>query len=149
MNKDEKFFSLLWEIWYNIINIDFLMRCAIMQKNNETDKFIKPPYDKGRVYKIYPESFSWDYFWETISNFESNFPKYKGKLWIIKDFRNAMAHGFIFEINENWFNQLIKLKSKKWNICIESNISLKNDKLEPIRDNIVRLRKFIAKLAKD
>ena len=39
--------------------IEFLMRCAIAKNDQEVDKFPQPPYTKGKIYKNYPDSFSY------------------------------------------------------------------------------------------
>ena len=147
MNDIEKnqFFTYLWEIWRDITVIEFLMRCAIAKQDNDIHKFPKPPYVKGKIYKEYPQSFSDPSFKNITKKFNECFPKLSIPSEVV-NFRNAMAHGIISEINISWVNELVKFKQKKdKSLMVEFGMSLELEKLAQLRQSLNELRGYIMK----
>lgn len=132
MKQEEitQFFAYLGEIWRDMTLIEFLMRCAIARYDGEINKFPKPPYSRGRVYTNPPDSFL-HYNLETIvKKFTTRFPNIPISKEFI-NFRHAMAHGVISEINNSGTEELIKFKeSTNGTLEIEFHMPLETAKLK-------------------
>ena len=156
MEENEKeikdFFECMGEIWRDITAIEFLMRCALAQKNGDVNLLPQPPYTKGKSYTQYPESFSFKYFNEVAKEFNKEFPELAIKQDLI-NFRNAMAHGIIAKINGSNFDQLVKFKeNKKGNkkiMRVEFSMSLEMGRIKKTRKSLMKLRRRIALEASD
>lgn len=152
MQKEEisHFFEYLGEVWRDITAIEFLMRCAIAKKDNEIDKFPKPPYTKGKVYKDYPDSFSYYDFEIITAKFNKRFPSIKIPQELI-DLRHAMAHGIISQINGSNVDQLIKFKEIKNSkeLKIEFSLSLEQERIMQLRQSLKKIRGYIMKEVND
>jgi len=146
MDKKEtkQFFECLGEIWRDITAIEFLMRCAITKHDEEESKFPKPSYYKGKIYKNYPKAFSHYNFETIIQKFTKRFPKIKIPQEII-DFRHAMAHGVIAQINNNNTDELIKFKETKnpKELKIEFYLPLELKRLLQIRQSLHEFKSYI------
>ncbi len=146
MNTEETsfFFEQLWEIWYNIANIDFLMRTAIALKDGEESIFPEPPYFKWQTFIKYPESF-WHLTIETIvEKFNKRFPEVK----IPKEYyelRHALAHWIIFQLENSNYQELIKFKktNSTSGLEVEFWMLMEPEKLTIIRKSLVELRRLI------
>ncbi len=146
MNKPfpEKFFEILGETWRDICLIEFLMRCAIAQKNGDSSKFPLPPYLKDVEYDDYPASFALPMFGDVAIEFNKLFPELALPQELI-DLRNAMAHGLVIEINHDGVDRLIKFrKQKSGTLKVEFALTLEIVRIESIRTVLRNLRRFIA-----
>lgn len=128
MNQDEvkvkDFFGCLGEIWRDITAVEFLMRACIAKKEGEIEKFPKSPYEKGKIYSDYPNSFSITFFSGVAAKFNRLFPTLAIPQELI-DLRNAMAHGVIAEVDKDGVNRLVKFKKNKNNeLIVEFAMSL-------------------------
>jgi len=145
----EKFFEILGETWRDICLIEFLMRCAIAQKNGDVSKFPQPPYLKDAEYDDFPESFALPMFGDVVMAFNKLFPKLAIPQDLV-DLRNAMAHGLVIEINHDGVDRLIKFrKQKSGKLKVEFSLTLETIRIESIRTELRNLRRFIAKEAGD
>ena len=143
------FFECLGAIWRDITAIEFLMRGALAQKNGDVNLWPQTPYTKGKSYNRYPKSFSFKYFEEVAKKFNKEFPKLAIPQELI-DFRNAMAHGCIFEIDNNGVDELIKFRKQKDNtLLIEFSMPLEIKRIQQIRQSLMKLRRFIGQEASD
>jgi len=144
------FFECLGEICRDTLAIEFLMRCAIAKFDKQVSNFPKPPYTKGRVYSEVPNSFVITYFSEVVKEFNRRFNNFIIPQELI-DFRNAMAHGVIFKIDESKIDELVKFKSvgKNGDIKIDFSMSLELGKLKKFRREYSKLRIYLMKLASD
>ncbi len=145
-NETSKFFECLWEIWYNISNIEFLMRSAIAKKDWEEKLFPEPSYKKGRIYSEYPSSFSRFGFEEIIEKFNKRFPHIKIPKEL-SQLRNGMAHGVMSQVNWGDYQELLKFREKKEEglLEIEFQMYLELWRLKQIRQSLVELRRYIMK----
>lgn len=145
-----QFFGYLGEIWRDITVIEFLMRCAIAKKDGEIFKFPQPPYDKGKIYKDYPNSFSYHNFEIITAKFNKRFPDIQIPQEFI-DLRHAMAHGVIAQVDGGSTDMLIKFKelpdTKK--LKIEFSLPLEVERLAQIRQSLHELRVYIMKEVDD
>lgn len=151
VNKKEisYFFECLGEIWRDITAIEFLMRCAITQKDEETNKFPKPPYNKNKVYLEYPKSFSHFSFEKIVEKFNKRFPLIQIPKEIV-ELRDAMAHGVIAQINNDSTEQLIKFKeTENKELKIEFSLTLEPNRIAQLRQSLKELRGYIMKEAND
>lgn len=151
MNKvpPEKFFEILGEMWRDICSIEFLMRCAIAQKNGDVSKFPPPPYLKDVEYDNYPESFALPLFSNVVMEFNKLFPELALSQELV-DLRNAMAHGLVTEINNDGIDRLIKFrKQRNGKLKVEFSLTLETSRIELIRAELRNLRRCIAKEAGD
>lgn len=140
----EKFFEILGETWRDICLIEFLMRCAIAQKQGDISKFPQPPYEKDMEFDDYPKSFSLDGFTDVVKKFNTNFPTLAIPRELI-DLRNAMAHGLVIEIDNDGIDRLIKFrKQKNKKLKIEFSLTLETVRIETIRASLKNLRRLIA-----
>lgn len=148
--KDTKeFFETLGEIWRDITSIEFLMRCALAQKEGDANKFPQPPYDKGKIYSEYPKSFSHTYFGDVAKEFNQNFPELAIPQELI-DLRNAMAHGLIAEVNHRGMDEVVKFKKQEdHTLMIEFSMPLEQNRIRQIRKSLKELRQYIALEAAD
>lgn len=143
------FFETLGEIWRDITLIEFLMRGALAQKNGDVDKMPKPPYTKGKVYKEYPKSFSYIYFNDVAQEFNKEFPKLAIPQELI-DLRNAMAHGFIAEINYSGIDEVVKFRRQKdKTLMVEFSMTLEQKRIAQIRQSLHELKQYIMLEAAD
>ncbi len=145
--KDEKisdFFECLGEIWRDITAIEFFMRCILAKHNGELDKFPKPPYTKGKIYKNPPSSFLDSSFGNTVKEFNKLSLGFLIPDEIVQ-LRHAMAHGLIMEVNKEGFDRLIKFIRKKEKIKVEFNMPLKIQRLAQIRQSMKELRRHMMK----
>lgn len=151
MNQEEisKFFAYLGEIWRDVTLIEFLMRCAIARYDGDIKKFPLPPYIKGKIYKNPPKSFL-HYNLETIvKKFNKRFPEVQIPQELI-NFRHAMAHGVIVQINNSNVEDLIKFKDNSdGNIEVEFSLPLEITRLKGILESLYVLKRHIMELAKD
>lgn len=151
MTKEEttQFFAYLGEIWRDINLIEFLMRCAIARCDGEIEKFPKPPYTKGRIYQNPPKSFLHYSLENVIKKFTTRFPQIPIPKELI-DFRHAMAHGVIVQINNSGIEELIKFKdNSNGDIAVEFNLPLEITRLKGILESLYVLKRHIMELAKD
>ena len=149
MKKEEIFFANLGEIWRDITAIEFLMRCAIAKFDNELEKFPKPPYEKGKIYKNVPKSFLISSFQKVKSEFNKKFPKDKFPQELV-ELRNAMAHGIISQINQKSFDQLVKFRNyQKEDFKIEFQMNLEIERLMQIKKSLCELRRNLGKICND
>lgn len=119
------------------------MRCAIAKHDKDSSKIPKPPFDIGVIYKDYPNSFSHYSFEMILIKFNKRFPKIAIPKEIV-DFRDAMAHGMIAEINNSWVNELVKFKQQTdKSLKVEFNMTLELDKLAQLRQSLRELRGYI------
>jgi hypothetical protein len=140
----KEFFEILGEVWRDITAIEFLMRCALAQKEGDINKIPKPPYSKGKSYSEYPRSFSFKYFSDVAQEFNKEFPKLAIPQELI-DLRNAMAHGFISEIDHSGVNEIVKFKKQKNNtLMVEFSITLEQKRIKQFRQALKEIRQFIA-----
>lgn len=150
--KNKKFFETLGEIWRDIALIEFLMRGALSQKEGDIDKFPKPPYDKGKIYIEHPKSFSYsnNYFSNLAQQFNKEFPELAIPQELI-DFRNAMAHGLIAEINHSGVDEIIKFRTREKDdvLIIEFSMPLEQKRINQIKQSLKELRQYIALEAVD
>ncbi len=148
--KDTKeFFETLGEIWRDITLIEFLMRGALTQKEGDVNKWPKPPYNKGKIYNEYPKSFSYTYFSDVAQEFNKKFPKLTIPQELI-DLRNAMAHGFISEINYSGIDEVVKFrKQKDGTLLVEFSMTLEQKRIRQIRQSLKELRQHIMLVAAD
>ena len=147
--KIKEFFETLGEIWRDITLIEFLMRGALAQKTGDVEKWPKPPYKKGRIYKEYPKSFSPIYFSEVAQEFNKEFPKLAIPQELI-DLRNAMAHGFIAEVDHSGTDEVVKFKKQKDNtLMVEFSMPLEQKRISQIRQSLKELRRHIMLEAAD
>lgn len=145
----KEFFETLGEIWRDITLIEFLMRDALSQKEGDVNKWPKPPYNKGKIYSEYPRSFSLAYFSDVVEEFNKKFPKLAIPQELI-DLRNAMAHGFIAEVNYSGIDEVVKFKKQKDNtLMIEFSMPLEQKRIKQIRQSLKELRRYIALEAAD
>ena len=151
VNKEEipEFFQFLGEIWRDVTRIEFLMRVAIARYDGEIDQFPMPLYEKGKTYESYPKSFS-HYSFEVIKNkFNKRFPEVQIPQELVI-FRDAMAHGSIFDINHEGVERLIKFKEvKRGELKIELELPLEMERLKSLRLNLHNLCIHVQNLAKD
>jgi hypothetical protein len=152
MNEKEisQFFECLGEIWRDVTAIEFLMRCAIAKKEGALSKFPQPPYNKGKIYKNYPDSFS-HYNFETVTaKFNLLFPVIQIPQNFI-DFRHAMAHGIIVQINNSGTEQLIKFRENKQlkELSVEFSLPLETKRLAQLRQSLHELKGYIMKEVDD
>lgn len=145
----KEFFEMLGEIWRDITAIEFLMRAALAQKSGDVSKFPTPPYTKGKIYTEYPEGFLHKYFSDVVKEFNKKFPLLVLPQELI-DLRNAMAHGFILQINNSGTEELIKFrKQDDGTLLVEFSLLLEPNRLAQIRQSLMELRRHIAKEAAD
>ncbi|MFA7315932.1 MAG: hypothetical protein WC059_04000 [Candidatus Paceibacterota bacterium] len=145
----KEFFETLGEIWRDVTLIEFLMRCALAQKRGEISKIPKPPFKKGMTYNIYPKSFSHTYFSEVVQDFNKEFPHLAIPVELV-ELRNAMAHGFIAEIDNSGVDEVVKFKKQKsGTLMVEFSMSLEQKKVEQIRQSLKELRRYVALEAAD
>lgn len=145
----KEFFETLGEIWRDITAIEFLMRGALAQKEGDVYKMPKPPYTKGKIYTEYPKSFSCTYFNDVAQNFNKKFPKLAIPQELI-DLRNAMAHGFIAQINNSGIDEVVKFRRQKDNtLMVEFSMTLEPKRIAQIRQSLKELRRYIALEAAD
>jgi len=137
-------FEYLGEIWRDVTAIEFLMRCAIAKKDGDITKLPKPPYQKGKVYKEYPDSFSKYGFEEIAGKFNKYYPKLKIPQELI-DLRNAMAHGLTAEVNKSGVTEIVKFKETKSGLVIEFYMPLNLPRVAQIHQYLKELRRWIAK----
>jgi hypothetical protein len=142
--ENEQFFQCLGEIWRDITAIEFLMRCAIAAREGDIDQFPQPPYEKGKSYKKYPESFSHLNFEMVTKKFNTRFLHLRIPEEVIH-LRDAMAHGVIAEINKNGITQLVKFKENKEEkaLIVEFSLTLENKIIAQIRQSLRALRTSI------
>jgi hypothetical protein len=139
-----EFFECLGEVVRDIAAIEFIMRCAIAKKDGEESKFPKPPYAKGKVYKVYPKAFSIIRLEEIIEEFNDKFPKIKIPEEF-KQLRHAFAHGIMAEIDGDGMMQLVKFKTQKnRDLEVEFSMILTLEKMKELRIVLNNLRKKIA-----
>lgn len=136
-------FQCLGEIWYNLSAIEFIMRCALSKKAGQENLFPKPPYQAGRTYSNYPNSFNLKYFSNVVDNFIDGQPN-KDKWAEIVDFRNALAHGLIAEIDKSGKEELVHFKVNGKQLQIKSARKIELENLKNIRDAAVSLRRHLA-----
>lgn len=149
MKDINEFFEALGEVWRDITVIEFLMRCALAQKERDISKLPRPPYTKGRTYQKYPNSFSYTGFGDVVKEFNKQFPKLIIPPELI-DLRNAMAHGIIFEINHSGTDELVKFKMQSnKTLVVEFSIPLEQKRLSKIRLSLIALRRLITREAAD
>lgn len=152
MNEKEisQFFKYLGEIWRDVTAIEFLMRCAIAKEEDELSKFPQPPYNKGKIYKNYPDSFSHYNLETVIAKFSKLFPTMQPPQAFI-DFRHAMAHGIITQINNSGTEQLIKFKENKKlkELSVEFSIPLETKRLSQLRQSLHEFRGYIMREVDD
>lgn len=138
------FFECIWEIWRDITALEFLMRSAIAKDDWEEEIFPLPPYNRGRIYENFPDSFGY-------YNFEIITEKFNKRFWDkvripieLVSLRNAMAHWVISQIGDNQINTLIKFKSK-WekHLEVEFSLELNNQTVSQLRQSIKELRRHI------
>lgn len=140
----EKFFEIFGETWRDICLIEFLMRCAIAQKNGDSSNFPQPPYLKDTEYDDYPASFALPMFGDVATEFNKLFPKLALPQELI-DLRNAMAHGLVIEISHDGVDRLIKFrKQKSGKLKVEFSLTLETIRIESIRAELRNLRRSIA-----
>jgi len=145
----KEFFSTLGEVWRDITAIEFLMRAALSHKRGDISKWPKPPYNKGRIYKDYPESFKPTYFESLAKKFNKEFPKLAIPQELI-DLRNAMAHGLIAEIDHGGVDELIKFrKQEDGTLKIEFSMTLETKRINQIKQSLKEIRRYIAIEAAD
>lgn len=146
MNEKEisKFFECFGEIWRNITAIEFLMRCAIIKYDNELSQFPKPPYSRNKIYKNPPDAFLNSSFEIITNKFNKRFPLLSIPNEIIQ-FRHAITHGVIANINNDKVDQLIKFKKvkNKKEIQVEFQMPLESQKITQIRQSFKELRRYI------
>lgn len=148
-SSPEKFFGILGEIWRDICLIEFLMRCALAQKKGDISKFPMPPYEKGKEYSEYPDSFSIRVFGDVVTEFNESFPNLAIPDELIA-FRNAMAHGLIAEIDHDGIDRLIKFrKQKNNNLKVEFSMDLEIERIEVIKNSLQQLRRHVGVEAED
>lgn len=141
----EKFFEILGETWRDICIIEFLMRCAIAQKEGDVSKFPPPPYIKDKEYDDYPRSFSLHLFSDVATEFNRLFPNLAIPQELI-NLRNAMAHGLVAEIDRDGVNRIIKFREQKKSkkLKVEFSLTLEAVRIEAIRASLKKLRRLIA-----
>ncbi|MFA6397675.1 MAG: hypothetical protein WDK96_02405 [Candidatus Paceibacterota bacterium] len=145
----KEFFETLGEIWRDIALIEFLMRGALAQKEGDVNKWPNPPYTKGKIYIEYPKSFSHTHFSDVAKEFNKKFPKLAIPQELI-DLRNAMAHGFIAEVNYSGIDEVVKFKKQKDNtLMVEFSMPLEQKRIRQIRQSLYELRRYIALEAAD
>jgi len=145
----KEFFETLGEICRDIAAIEFLMRCALAQKEGDISNFPKPPYKKGDKHSVYPRSFSITYFSEVVKEFNKKFPDFVIPGELI-EFRNALAHGFIAEINSCGTDELVKFKKTKNGILeTEFFLPLELSRMKQLRQSIREVRKNVMQKARD
>lgn len=151
MNPEQikEFFAYRGEIWANIANIEFLMRCAIAKKDNEIDKFPLPPYSQWKAFLNSPQSFKLKYFSKVVKEFNLRFPNYSSPVELV-EFRNGFAHGFIAAIGNDPIQQLVKFNKGVWEeIIVDYHLSLELEKIVQLRDTVRDYRIKIMPLAQD
>jgi hypothetical protein len=144
--KDVKgFFSCLGEIWRDITVIEFMMRCAIAKTDGDLAKLPDPPYEKGKVYSDYPDSFSHYSFEIIVEKFNKRYPSLKMAKELVM-LRDAMAHGLTVEVNKSGVPELIKFKEDKVTstLVVEFRLELEEERLEQIRRSLMEFRRYIA-----
>jgi len=159
VHKDEihEFFQCLGEIWRDVTRLEFLMRVAIARHDGEIDKFPMPPYKKEKFYSSYPKSFSHYSFAIIREKFNKRFPKVQIPLELVI-FRDAMAHGAIFDINHEGIERLVKFKEinsetkegkTEKQLKIEFELPLEIKTLKKLKSSIHDLCIHVQNLAKD
>jgi len=148
MNEKETsiFFECLGEIWRDVTAIEFLMRCVIAKKEGESSKFPQPPYNKGKTYKDYPDSFSHYTLEDIVDKFKKLLPTTQVMQDFV-DFRHAMAHGIIAQINNSNTEQLIKFNENKKlkELSVEFSLPLETKRLLQLRQSFHELKGYIMK----
>lgn len=139
--KESTFFECLGEIWRDITALEFLMRCAIAKYNKELDRFPKPPYKKGVIYKNPPQSFLPESFTVVRDEFNRCFPELAIPDELIQ-LRHAMAHGLIVEVNKSGVEEIIKFKKSKdkKGIRVDFVMSLEDNKIDKLRQSLKEIR---------
>lgn len=145
-----EFFEILGEIWRDITAIEFLMRCALAQRDGDASRLPKPPYEKGNIYREYPKSFSYESFGDVAEEFNKKFPQLAIPSELI-GLRNAMAHGIIAKINHGEVDELVKFKKQKGDnaLIVEFSMPLEQKRIEQIRQSLKKLRQHIMLEAAD
>lgn len=147
--KEKEFFACMGEIWRDVTSIEFLMRCALSQKNGDANLFLDRPYTKGKSYDKYPTSFSFNYFEKVVKEFNKEFPHLAISQELI-EFRNAMAHGICAEIDNSAIDELVKFRKQKDNtLKIEFSMPLEMNRIKQIKQSLMELRRYIALEASD
>lgn len=144
-----QFFSDLGEIWRDITALEFLMRCSLTQKDGEREKFPLPPYEKNKVYQTFPKSFTLYSFQDVVDEFRKKFATPEIPQEIV-DFRDAMAHGVIAEIDRGGVNILLKFRKRlNEGLKIEFSLELTKKELNVRKNLVATLRRQVMALAGD
>lgn len=143
------YFACLGEIWRDITLIEFLMRCAIARHDSEIDKFPKPPYTKGRVYEEYPASFSSELGFGAIAKrFEEIHPEQRIPDELI-NFRHAVAHGVLAEIDGSGTDELVKFKVIDRKLVTDFVLKMELSRLRQLKQSVREMRRWIALVTTD
>ncbi len=142
------FFECLGEIWRDITAIEFLTRCSIAKKDGETKEIPKPPFTKGDIYKKYPKSFSNLSFRIVVDKFNKRYPEIFIPSELV-EFRDAMAHGVIAEIDKRGTEEIVKFRETGKVLKVEFGMTLEPGRIAQIRQSLNELRVFIMKEVDD
>jgi len=146
MNQQElsKFFESLGEIWRDINAIEYLMRVAIAQKDDEQHILPKAPFTQGRVYNEYPRAFAYSGLGKVVEKFKERFPDINLPANLVQ-LRNALAHGLIAELDFSGTIDIIKFREHTNNKTLEIEFSMPLDQqtLNRFRQKIKDFRRNI------
>jgi len=148
----EKMFQYLGEIYRDLGSIEFLMRCAVAQKENDLGgDFLQPPYENGKSYKQVPCAFRPRYFGRVLEMFLIHYPDMEDTVAGVLDLRNAVTHGLVAEVGHSGVTELVHLRGNKEGegASIVYSLAFTEENLLFWRDRLQKLRRRIIHLAAD